>query len=234
MHSVCRDVELETISTTTNELPSTSHNYSTDDAGENVGGRRNSMTADGVSLNFFVKTSLLQHVHCTSQGCSKSERYARTKYILSKTGLLGIADKTKELLKKNKQLQKDLDSLKQETEAFLQCVLNNPQNQGLVVKQKQVLQGTLDISTASSAPMMSVNTSTTSMASMDTSDFAGILSGIYDIELPSVILAPLPVDPIFACPEPIVSAPSDNVANQFGMNTTPPSPPRKRMKRNTN
>ena len=53
MHSVCRDVELETISTTTNELPSTSHNYSTDDAGENVGGRRNSMTADGVSLNFF-------------------------------------------------------------------------------------------------------------------------------------------------------------------------------------
>ena len=50
---MCRDVELETISTTTNELPSTSHNYSTDDAGENVGGRRNSMTADGVSLNFF-------------------------------------------------------------------------------------------------------------------------------------------------------------------------------------
>merc|ERR1712018_651365 len=139
-------------------------------------------------------------------GCSKRERYARTKYILSKTGLLGIADKTKELLKKNKQLQKDLDSLKQETEAFLQCVLGNPQNQGLVVKQKQVLQGTLDITTASSAPMMSVNTSTTSMASMDTSDFAGILSGIYDIELPSVILAPLPVDPIFACPEPIVSA----------------------------
>ena len=148
--------------------------------------------------------------------------------------MLGIADKTKELLKKNKQLQKDLDSLKQETEAFLQCVLNNPQNQGLVVKQKQGLQGTLENSTASSVPMMSVNTSTTSMASMDTSDFAGILSGIYDIELPSVILAPLPVDPIFACPEPIVSAPSDNVANQFGMNTTPPSPPRKRMKRNTN
>ena len=57
MHSVCRDVELETISTTTNELPSTSHNYSTDDAGENVGGRRNSMTADGVSLKIFAKTS---------------------------------------------------------------------------------------------------------------------------------------------------------------------------------
>ena len=144
--------------------------------------------------------------------------------------MLGIADKTKELLKKNKQLQKDLDNLKEETDAFLQCVLNNPQNQGLVVKQKQVLQGTLDISTASSAPMMSVNTSTTSMASVDASDFAGILSGIYDIELPSVILAPLPVDPIFACPEP----PSDNITNQFAMNLTPPSPPRKRMKRSNN
>ena len=57
MHSVCRDLELETISTTTNELPSTSHNYSTDDAGENVRGRRNSMT-DGVSSKFFVKTMI--------------------------------------------------------------------------------------------------------------------------------------------------------------------------------
>ena len=100
------------------------------------------------------------------------------------------------------------------------------------MKQKQGLQGTLENSTASSVPMMSVNTSTTSMASMDTSDFAGILSGIYDIELPSVILAPLPVDPIFACPEPIpASAANDNISNRFGMNSTPPSPPRKRLKK---
>ena len=61
MHSVCRDLELETISTTTNELPSTSQNYSsTDDAGENGGVRRNSMTDRVNKMEFFVNTALTQ------------------------------------------------------------------------------------------------------------------------------------------------------------------------------
>ena len=36
-----------------------------------------------------------------------------------------------------------------------------------------------------------------SIASADSSDFANILSGIYDFELPSVILAPVTVDQVF-------------------------------------
>lgn len=200
-----RDMELDSVSTVTtkqscDELPNSSQHFLTVQ-------RRDSTVSE--------------------KDYSKSERYARTKYILSKTGLLGIADKTKELLKKNKQLQKDIDSFKQQTETFLQCVLANPQNQRLV-EQNQPLQNIVEnVQISSATSTLAANTSST-MASVDSSEFAGMLSGIFDIELPNVIFANLPMDNTFPTSEPITSD------SQFNLMASPSSPPRKRVKRHTN
>ena len=109
------------------------------------------------------------------QDHTKSERYFRTKYFLSKSGLLGITNKTAELLKKNKELQEELDIFKQQTNAFVQSVSSNPENQALMRQQQQ---------------QPSHPTSAMVPENEGSSDFTSILSGIYDFELPSVILAP--------------------------------------------
>ena len=63
-----------------------------------------------------------------------------------------------------------MDSLKAETAEFVQSVMANPSNQALIRP------GTV----SNQASTLSNET-----------DFAGILSGIYDLELPSIILAPV-------------------------------------------
>ena len=149
--------------------------------------------------------------------------------FLSKTGLLGIADTTKDLLKKNRQLQKDIDSLKQQTEAFAQSVLSNQQNRGLL-KQNQSptpnIQQLCNTTSSVATPIFAACTSGPMMSQADSTEFASILSGIYDFELPSVILAPVAVEQVFSHDQ---LPSSEGQLNQ----STPSSPPRKRMKRYT-
>lgn len=179
---------------------------------------------------------------------SKSQRYARTKYFLSKTGLLGIADTTKELLKKNKQLQKDLDGFKQQTEAFVESVLLNPQNAGLLpMNSNQNSMNSFEVvlqSTTGNSPPINSGLATpilTSAAAAETSDFANILSGIYDFEVPNMILAPLSVDQMFTTHEHSLDTGSVTMTNDITagksvasmLRSAPSSPPRKRMKRHT-
>lgn len=61
----------------------------------------------------------------------KAKRYNRTAEALKVSGLMDITMKTAELLKKNKQLQSELDVLKKDSREFLQTVLENPENHHL-------------------------------------------------------------------------------------------------------
>ena len=168
----------------------------------------------------------------------KSEKYARIKFQLSKTGLLGITYKTKDLLRRNKELQKDLEGLKQEAHHLVQSVLANPENQNLLRPSPPHTVTSPMVTATATTPTMVVaapaNTATLIQAPNPTenSDFNRILSGIYDFELPSVILAPVlePYDPNLAGlathPQPQPADPHQN--NSFLSSSS--SPPRKRPK----
>lgn len=72
-------------------------------------------------------------------GCSKSKpnvvkckRYKRTHEALQSSGLLDVTMKTAELMKRNRQLQKDIKDFKKETVEFLKSVLQNPENKEYV------------------------------------------------------------------------------------------------------
>lgn len=52
----------------------------------------------------------------------KRKRFCNTYNILSKSGLLDIALRTKELHRQNRRTQIDLDQLKEETDLFLQAL----------------------------------------------------------------------------------------------------------------
>ena len=81
----------------------------------------------------YVRVCVLLYFVCLFQSDpERRARYARTAEILSKSGLLDITMKTAELMKKNKQLNKELMTLKAETAAFVKDVLANPENQRLV------------------------------------------------------------------------------------------------------
>ncbi|XP_052105141.1 uncharacterized protein LOC127738084 isoform X2 [Mytilus californianus] len=58
----------------------------------------------------------------------KAKRYNKTAEALKMSGLMDITMKTADLLKKNKQLQSEMDSLKKDSSNFLQSVLENPEN----------------------------------------------------------------------------------------------------------
>lgn len=58
----------------------------------------------------------------------KAKRYNKTAEALKMSGLMDITMKTAELLKKNKELQKEMDKLKRDSKEFLQTVLDNPEN----------------------------------------------------------------------------------------------------------
>ena len=139
-----------------------------------------------------------------SQEQRRSERYARTKYFLSKSGLLSITNKTAELLKKNKQLQEELDTLKVQTESLVREVMANPSNSQLR-QSGAPAPGRGPASADPSAVVSSQQPSSSQITGLgstvgshheNSSDFTSILSGIYDFELPSVILAPVAVEPM--------------------------------------
>lgn len=58
----------------------------------------------------------------------KAKRYNKTAEALKMSGLMDITMKTADLLKKNKQLQTEMDNLKKDSSSFLQSVLENPEN----------------------------------------------------------------------------------------------------------
>ncbi|XP_041662065.1 CLOCK-interacting pacemaker [Cheilinus undulatus] len=59
-----------------------------------------------------------------SDADTKRKRFCNTYNILSKSGLLDIALRTKELHRQNRRTQSDLDQLKEHTDLFLQAVLS--------------------------------------------------------------------------------------------------------------
>ena len=150
----------------------------------------------------------------------KIDRYRRTKEILSQSGLLSVTNRTADLLKQNKLVNNDIESLRQQTEDFVKSVQRNPANQALLNNlNNPSLNSIANVDTASES---------------DNTEFANILSGIYDFELPSVILAPLmsgdPQDQLSleqtnTIHTPEVSGPSDS-------ETTSAHLPRKRLKNN--
>ncbi|KAA8583391.1 CLOCK-interacting pacemaker [Etheostoma spectabile] len=60
--------------------------------------------------------------HGDSDPDTKRKRFCNTYNILSKSGLLHIALRTKELLRQNRRTQSDLDRLKEHTDLFLQAL----------------------------------------------------------------------------------------------------------------
>ena len=65
------------------------------------------------------------------------KRYKRTEQILREAGMYDIAMQTRELEKKNKELQAEIDQLNRDANTFLQGVLKNPQNKWLRDKMMQ-------------------------------------------------------------------------------------------------
>jgi len=112
----------------------------------------------------------------------KIDRYRRTKELLEDSGLLSVTNRTADLLKQNKLVNNDIESLRQQTEDFVKSVQRNPANQALLNNlNNPTLNSIANVDAASES---------------DNTEFANILSGIYDFELPSVILEPLmPGDP---------------------------------------
>ncbi|XP_026174394.1 CLOCK-interacting pacemaker [Mastacembelus armatus] len=62
--------------------------------------------------------------HSDSDADVRRKRFCNTYNILSKSGLLDITLRTKELLRQNRRTQNDIDRLKEHTELFLQALRN--------------------------------------------------------------------------------------------------------------
>ncbi|XP_071334944.1 CLOCK-interacting pacemaker [Trachinotus anak] len=63
-----------------------------------------------------------EHDHIDSDADTRRKRFCNTYNILSKSGLLDITLRTKELLRQNRRTQNDLDRLKEHTDLFFQAV----------------------------------------------------------------------------------------------------------------
>ncbi|XP_076051983.1 uncharacterized protein LOC143031698 [Oratosquilla oratoria] len=63
---------------------------------------------------------------------SRRRRFLRTAEVLRESGLLGITMKTAELLRKNQELQREIEQLQAETRKFVVSVLSNPENRPLL------------------------------------------------------------------------------------------------------
>ncbi|XP_005109658.1 uncharacterized protein LOC101850040 isoform X2 [Aplysia californica] len=71
---------------------------------------------------------------------NKEHRFKRTADALHKSGLWEVAMKTGSLIKRNRELQKELDQFKVEALSFLKSVIKNPQNRDFI---KNVLNNAL-------------------------------------------------------------------------------------------
>lgn len=87
-----------------------------------------SLTQSTVSISQTVPVPWGDNQESSSSGDSdadtKRKRFCNTYNILSKSGLLDIALRTKELHRQNRRTQSDLDQLKEHTDLFLQAVLS--------------------------------------------------------------------------------------------------------------
>ncbi|XP_051263969.1 CLOCK-interacting pacemaker [Dicentrarchus labrax] len=68
------------------------------------------------------RSSPEEHNHSDSDADTKRKRFCNTYNILSKSGLLDIALRTKELHRQNRRAQNDIDQLKEHTDLFLQAL----------------------------------------------------------------------------------------------------------------
>lgn len=79
-----------------------------------------------------------EHDHSDGDAEIKRKRFCNTYNILSKSGLLDITLRTKELLRQNRRTQNDLDQLKEDTDLFLQALKSG--NNCILVKLQARLQ----------------------------------------------------------------------------------------------
>ncbi|KAK4295337.1 hypothetical protein Pmani_032093 [Petrolisthes manimaculis] len=63
---------------------------------------------------------------------SRRKRFLRTAEALRQSGLLNITMKTADLLRKNQELQREIENLQQETKTFVLSVLSNPENRHIL------------------------------------------------------------------------------------------------------
>lgn len=63
---------------------------------------------------------------------SRRKRFLRTAEVLRQTGLLDITMKTAELLRKNQELQQEIENLQRKTRSFVLSVLSNPENRHIL------------------------------------------------------------------------------------------------------
>ena len=93
-----------------------------------------------VEKNQHVSYHIVCHTYCTYKSrnplqtetyAQRRARFTRTAHILSRSGLLEVTLQTAQLLRKNHALQKEMTILKQQTQAFVEEVLDNPQNRWL-------------------------------------------------------------------------------------------------------
>jgi hypothetical protein len=111
--------------TTSSKVPKLSSAASVhSDTGE-ISGQVRSPSEGGTSANESDDTN--QSTRSQSQDV-KCKRYKRTQEALQSSGLLDVTMKTAELIKRNRQLQKDIQDFKKETVEFLKSVLRNPEN----------------------------------------------------------------------------------------------------------
>lgn len=71
---------------------------------------------------FLADVSPSEYDHGDDDADTKRKRFCNTYNILSKSGLLDITLRTKELLKQNQRTQNDIDRLKKQTDLFLQAL----------------------------------------------------------------------------------------------------------------
>ena len=96
---------------------------------------------DDIQSNLDVGGSGNSNISCSSgslenqthsQQQLRHQRFQKTAALLKNSGLFEVTVRTARLLRANQRLQKELEQLKTETSAFLQDVLNNPENAKIV------------------------------------------------------------------------------------------------------
>lgn len=115
-------VDLNTTSCKVSKLSSAASVHS--DTGESSG-QINTLSEEGTSPN--ESDDMTQSSKNRFQDV-KCKRYKRTQEALQSSGLLDVTMKTAELIKRNRQLQKDIQDFKKETVEFLKSVMRNPEN----------------------------------------------------------------------------------------------------------
>ncbi|KAH9499634.1 hypothetical protein Btru_074318 [Bulinus truncatus] len=89
-------------------------------------------------------TSHIQRIHCKAL-LNKEHRFKKTADALQKSGLWDVAMKTGNLIKRNQELQRELEEFRADALTFLKSVIKNPQNRDFI---KNVLNNALSTNTS--------------------------------------------------------------------------------------